>query len=127
VGKTIGFPKIGWLGYPNHPKINLLFEEILVEKLRSLHQRARARDYYDIYRLLNHGSFDSQQISTAVERKAAQQDVALDLETGIPEGDAAAVDEYWAQALDRLATDKPAFEDVVSAINSYLSDLSESC
>jgi predicted nucleotidyltransferase component of viral defense system len=28
-------------------------EEILVEKLRSLYQRARARDYYDIYHLLN--------------------------------------------------------------------------
>ena len=80
----------------------------------------------DIYRLLNHGSFDSQQISAAVERKAAQQNVALDLKTGIHEGDAASVDEYCERALDRLATDKPAFEAVVSAINSYLSELSES-
>lgn len=43
-------------------------EEIFVEKLRSLYQRARTRDYYDIYRLLDQEQFDNQIIYTALVR-----------------------------------------------------------
>lgn len=101
-------------------------EEILVEKLRSLYQRARARDYYDIYRLLNHGSFVDEQIGDALEQKAMQQGVKLTLDTGIPAGDSTAVEEYWDQALDRLVTEKPPFEEVVAQLNAYLRTLSKS-
>lgn len=41
-------------------------EEIFVEKLRSLYQRARARDSYETYRLLEQESFDDEVIVTAL-------------------------------------------------------------
>lgn len=44
-------------------------EEIFVEKLRSLYQRARARDYYDIYRLLDQEQFDNQVIHMTLEKR----------------------------------------------------------
>ena len=52
-------------------------EEIFVEKLRSLFQRARARDYYDVYRLLEQESFDDEEIVTALREKASAHDVDL--------------------------------------------------
>lgn len=100
-------------------------EEIVVEKLRSLFQRARARDYYDIYRLLNQESFNNAEIGRALRTKAAAHEVDLRLESGIPQRDVDAVRDYWNQALDRLVTDKPEFDTVVKQINEYLQSLSE--
>jgi len=98
-------------------------DEILVEKLRSLYQRARARDYYDIYHLLDQEEFDTRDIGQALQRKARQQDVELDLRGGLPDQDTAAVRDYWDQALDRLVTEKPPFDAVSRRIDSYLDEL----
>ena len=101
-------------------------EEIFVEKLRSIYQRARARDYYDIYRLLQQETFDHQTIHTALQEKAAAHDVDLDLANGLPEDDIEAVRAYWDQALDRLVTDHIPFEDVIKAVAQYLQELAAS-
>lgn len=69
-------------------------EEIFVEKLRSIYQRARARDYYDIYRLLQQEQFDDATIATALHDKAQAHDVDLDIANGIPEDDIDAVEAY---------------------------------
>lgn len=100
-------------------------EEILVEKLRSLYQRARARDYYDLYRLLNQETFNNEEIAEALHQKAEQQNVELDLQNGIPREDRESVHNYWDQALDRLVTDKPRFEDVITLIDDYLQQLAQ--
>ena len=94
-------------------------EEIFVEKLRSLFQRARARDYYDIYRLLNQEEFDDRKIAEALRKKAEQRDVELELEEGLSEEEVEDVGDYWDTALDRLVTEKPDFEEVVEKIDDY--------
>lgn len=99
-------------------------EEIFVEKVRSIYQRARARDYYDIYRLLNQYSFETEEIVDALPQKAESQGVELRLNEGIPDEDLDDVEAYWDQALDRLVTEKPEFETVVDRIDSYLQTLS---
>ncbi|MFQ3474766.1 hypothetical protein HKK80_00690 [Halonotius sp. F2-221B] len=98
-------------------------EEILVEKLRSLYQRARARDYYDIYRLLNQREFAEEEIAAALKTKAEQQNVQLDLGNGVPPEDIEDVRQYWNKALDRLVTDKPDFDTVINQITDYLQKL----
>lgn len=98
-------------------------EEIFVEKLRSIYQRARARDYYDIYRLLQQETFDTPTIAAALQDKAAAHNVDIDLANGLPEADIEAVRAYWDQALDRLVTEPIAFETVVNRIDQYLRDL----
>jgi predicted nucleotidyltransferase component of viral defense system len=57
-------------------------EEIFVEKLRSLFQRARARDYYDIYRLLEQESFDDGAIVTALRHTVGYNFVKIFGTTG---------------------------------------------
>jgi predicted nucleotidyltransferase component of viral defense system len=98
-------------------------EEIVVEKLRSLFQRTRARDYYDVYRLLEQESFDDGVIVTALREKAAAHDVKLDLTQGLPADDVEAVRAYWERALNRLVTESLPFETVVERIDSYLRHL----
>ena len=98
-------------------------EEIFVEKLRSLFQRARARDYYDIYRLLEQESFDDAEIVTALREKARAHDVVIDLAQGVPEDDVAAVRAYWEQALSRLVTEQLTFDTVVEWIDTYVQQL----
>jgi predicted nucleotidyltransferase component of viral defense system len=98
-------------------------EEIFVEKLRSLFQRARARDYYDIYRLLEQESFDDTEIVSALREKADAHDVELALAEGVPADDVEAVRAYWDQALNRLVTEPLPFEPVVERIDAYLQKL----
>jgi predicted nucleotidyltransferase component of viral defense system len=98
-------------------------EEIFVEKLRSLYQRARARDYYDLYRLLEQESFDDQQIANALREKSQPHGANLALEDGIPADDIDAVRAYWERGLDRLVREKPPFDEVVERINQYLHTL----
>lgn len=98
-------------------------EEIFVEKLRSIYQRARARDYYDIYRLLQQETFDDATIAAAFHEKAAAHNVDFDLANGLPEDDINAVQAYWNQALDRLVTEHISFDVVVEQIDRYLQEL----
>ena len=98
-------------------------EEIFVEKLRSLFQRARARDYYDVYRLLEQESFDDEEIVTALREKARAHDVEIALAQGVPEDDVKAVRAYWEQALNRLVTEQLSFDTVVERIDAYLQQL----
>lgn len=95
-------------------------EEIFVEKLRSLFQRARARDYYDVYRLLEEESFEDGEIVAALREKAGVYDVELDLATGLNPDDVEAVRAYWGQSLNRLVTELPEFDTVVERIDAYL-------
>ena len=100
-------------------------EEIFVEKLRSIYQRARARDYYDIYRLLQQETFDNATIATALHDKAQAHDVDLDLANGIPQDDLDAGQAYWDQSLDRLITNHIPFDDVVETVDMYLHTLAD--
>lgn len=100
-------------------------EEIFVEKLRSLFQRARARDYYDLYRLLEQETFDDGDVADALQRKSEARDMEIDVSEGLAERDDADVEAYWETGLDRLVTELPPFEDVVSRIDSYLRRLAE--
>jgi predicted nucleotidyltransferase component of viral defense system len=94
-----------------------------VEKLRSLLQRARARDYYDVHRLLEQESFDDAEIVTALLGKGCAHDVEIDLAQGVPEGDVDAVRAYWEQALNRLVTEQLSFDTVVERADAYLQQL----
>jgi len=98
-------------------------DEIFVEKLRSIYQRTRARDYYDIYRLLQQETFDNDTIATALQEKAAAHNVDLHLANGLPEDDIDAVRAYWEQALNRLVTEHVSFDTVIDRIDTYLEDL----
>lgn len=98
-------------------------KEILVEKLRSLFQRARARDYYDLYQLIQTRCFDKREILEALLKKSEYGEVDLNLSQFPEESDIESVRGYWDRALDRLTTTKPEFDLVVRTIGEYIEDL----
>lgn len=113
-------------GFEDVPSFSLTaysIAEIFVEKLRSLFQRARARDYYDVYRLLEQESFDDGEVMTALREKARVHDADVDLAQGLPADDMEAVRAYWEQALNRLVTEQLSFDTVVARIDAYLQHL----
>jgi predicted nucleotidyltransferase component of viral defense system len=102
-------------------------EEILAEKLRSILQRGKARDYYDVWRLLNEKSsaFDRQTVRGVLSEKCRHK--------GLPEPSAEtflspallqAASAYWSQELVGQVPggDLPPWERVVADLNWSLSD-----
>lgn len=99
-------------------------EEIFVEKLRSLFQRARARDYYDLYYIISMKRFDKTKIIEALLKKSEQVDVKLDMGRFLDQTEE--VRDYWDRALDRLTSSKPDFQEAQKNIEGYLKLLLES-
>lgn len=95
--------------------------EILVEKLRSLFQRARARDYFDLYQLITARDFDKERIKRALMDKSRGRGVKLDMNEFSSQTED--VKAYWNQALDRLTPSKPEFDRVQVTIRDYLDSL----
>jgi predicted nucleotidyltransferase component of viral defense system len=107
--------------------LSYALEEILAEKLRSILQRGKARDYYDVWRLLSekHDTFDRQSVRRVFSAKCAHK--------GLPEPsvgaflsptsleDAAA---YWSQDLigQVPGADLPAWDTVVADLRQLLAD-----
>ena len=102
-------------------------EEILAEKLRSILQRGKARDYYDVWRLLREkaGAFDREVTRGILSEKCRHK--------GLPEPtagaflspivlDAAAA--YWSQDLIGHVPDKelPAWQTVMTELRQLLAD-----
>jgi len=98
-------------------------EEIFVEKLRSLFQRARARDYFDIYWLIKLNEFNDNRIKEALEEKAGFKGLDITRSEFPSRKEIEEVRNYWNTALDRLTSSKPEFDDVVQTIKAYMEKL----
>lgn len=93
-------------------------EEIFVEKLRSLFQRARARDYFDLYQLITSKDFDEEKINKALLKKSKSRKVEIDMNKFFDQTED--IRAYWNRALDRLTPSKPEYGEVNSTIQNYL-------
>jgi len=93
-------------------------DEIFVEKLRSLFQRARARDYFDIYQLITSKDFNKEKINNALLKKSKSRKVEIDMNKFFEQTED--IRAYWDKALDRLTSSKPEFDEVNSTIQNYL-------
>lgn len=100
-------------------------EEILVEKLRSLFQRARARDYYDLFFLLEKQKFDDRKILDLLSAKCRAKGITLDLSRFPDKGRVEEIRNYWDKGLERLTSSRPSFDQVLSKITEYMRHLAE--
>lgn len=94
-----------------------------MEKLRSLFQRARARDYFDLYKLITSRNFDRERIRKALIEKSTSRKVKLYMDKLVDQSED--VRAYWDKALDRLTSSKPDFDEVNDRIQDYLKALLE--
>lgn len=95
--------------------------EIFVEKIRSLFERKRARDFFDVYKILEVGDFgNDEKIASGLKKKMRSKDMDLKLE--ISEDRAGDIESYWDTALDRLISraEKPAFFEAIERIELFL-------
>jgi predicted nucleotidyltransferase component of viral defense system len=100
-------------------------EEIFAEKLRSLYQRAQARDYYDLYRMIMGDEVDPGDILPAFEAKCKHDGLTVNLSAGAPAENHSTIEREWENTLPRLVSDVPPFEEVHREIGAYLESVEE--
>ena len=125
-------------GEPFHTEVLVYsLEEIVAEKLRAILQharllerrgwvRSRARDYYDLWRIL--GAYGAQldlaEFPAFLHQKCAARDVTFsDPDSFFPATILSVVETTWKQWLGPLVSDLPPYETVMAAVRSSVSDL----
>jgi predicted nucleotidyltransferase component of viral defense system len=97
-------------------------EEIFAEKLRAVFQRGEARDYYDLYQLLETDSadIDFKTILPAFEKKCEHDNLNIDVETGLPTEEQDSIQRQWETTLPDLTGNPPAFEDMWTRLDRFV-------
>ena len=82
--------------------------EILAEKIRSMMQRIKARDYYDVWRMLEKGhGFDTAMIGRMVRQKCTINEIEYDPAKIFDPDNMYELKEYWQEGLERLVEKIP--------------------
>ncbi len=99
----------GYSDLPEHRLLCYSLEEVLVEKLRSVMQRMQARDYYDLWYLLEHHNMDIDLYASEFEAKCAAKGLsAADFHKKLSER----LPQYkarWVKSLSEQIKDLPDF------------------
>jgi len=109
--------------YPDLPEFSVNvygLKEILIEKLRSLFQRGKSRDYYDVWRLLAQNRFDMNEVAKLLIKKCELNDIPY---TRALIFDGKQLDDarrHWQQSLGELTTELSSFDDVISDLKKKL-------
>jgi len=94
--------------------------EILVEKLRSILQRGKARDYYDVWRLMKEKDFNQDKIRELLIMKCHITGVEFKPDLIFDENRLSEAKKFWTIALARLTKNLPDFESVVTDLRLML-------
>ncbi|WP_254547266.1 nucleotidyl transferase AbiEii/AbiGii toxin family protein [Halomarina pelagica] len=99
-------------------------EEIFAEKLRAIFQRGAARDYYDLYQLLESESVDIEfdAVVPAFKAKCNHDDLDVDLTMGLPVDQREDIRRQWETTLPDLTDNLPPFDTVWKRLNGAVVD-----
>ncbi|WP_433632198.1 nucleotidyl transferase AbiEii/AbiGii toxin family protein [Halomicrococcus sp. NG-SE-24] len=99
-------------------------EEIFAEKLRAIFQRGAARDYYDLYQLLETESVEIELdvVLPTFEAKCDHDDLDVDLTTGLPVNQREDIQRQWETSLPDLTGDPPLFDTVWERLDEAVID-----
>lgn len=97
--------------------------EVLVEKIRSIIQRGKTRDYYDVWRLLKEKTFDKRRIKRLLIKKCELIGVKYQPELIFNSKRLGEAERYWEPALGYLTRDLPEFKKVISELRDTLNFL----
>lgn len=109
--------------YDDIPEFEVLvysLNEILVEKLRSIFQRGKARDYYDVWRLMNEHDFETSLVRELLVRKCEITGVEFRPGLVFDKERLSEAKKFWDIALARLTKDLPDFELVLNELRAML-------
>ena len=94
--------------------------EILVEKIRSIFQRGKARDYYDVWRLMKENRFDRGRIRSLLVKKCEMTGIEFRPDLIFDQTRLSEAEKFWTIALARLTKDLPDFRTVLAELRSLL-------
>jgi predicted nucleotidyltransferase component of viral defense system len=94
--------------------------EILLEKIRSIMQRGKARDYYDVWRFMKEHSFNQSKIKKLLIEKCKISNVEYRPDLLFDEGRLSEAGKFWDIALSRLTKDLPDFQNVAAELRKLL-------
>lgn len=97
-------------------------EEILAEKLRSLVQRTRVRDYYDAWYILTHEKVDSKKLRRIFAGKVKYKKLQLP-QTLLEKSRIEQARSYYQSQLAHQIKDLPPFDSMISELEKALSIL----
>lgn len=109
--------------YEDIPEFEVLVyspNEILVEKLRSILQRGKARDYYDVWRLMKEKEFNPDKIRELLILKCQITGIEFNPDLSFDENRLSEAKKFWTIALARLTKSLPDFESVVNDLRLML-------
>lgn len=102
--------------YPDVPEFRVkvyTLKEILIEKLRSIIQRGKSRDYYDVWRLLKVKNYKMEKIDELLEEKCKITQVEYRPELIFDRERLKAAERHWKKALRNLTKELPDFPQVI--------------
>ena len=100
-------------------------EEVLAEKMRSLLERGKSRDYYDVWRLLKEksSSLDLKLMGTVLLKKLSHKGLTI---TGINDfllQDIGILNQYWENDLKQQIIPLPSLDGVIEELRDMLDKL----
>jgi len=118
------FRKVLTAPFPNEERTVQVYplEELMAEKMRSLVERGKSRDYYDVWRLLKEqcSQINLEQLGTVLEKKLKHKGLSLkSIEDLLPESPAG-IKRYWEKDLSQQVTTLLPLEDVLNELKEML-------
>jgi len=100
-------------------------EELLAEKMRSLLERGKSRDYYDAWRLLKEksSSLDLEILGTVLVKKIAHKGLSITGMADLLPQDTKVLKRYWEKDLGQQIIPLPSLEEVIEELQDMLDKL----
>lgn len=100
-------------------------EELLAEKLRSLLERGKSRDYYDVWRLLKEHSsqLNPELLGTVLTKKLMHKDLCPRTMSDFLPGDSRELKRYWEEDLQQQVDPLLPLEEVLGELQGLLDKL----
>jgi uncharacterized protein len=97
-------------------------EELLAEKLRSLLERGKSRDYYDVWRLLKEKSsgLDFKLLVSVLFKKLAHKQISIKGVNDFLPKDIDTLKEYWRSELEQQIIQLPPLDVVIAELRDIL-------
>jgi predicted nucleotidyltransferase component of viral defense system len=100
-------------------------EELLAEKIRSLMERGKSRDYYDVWRLLKEkfSELDFKLLGNVLVKKLMHKHLIITSINDFLPKDINTLKQYWASELEQQINQLPPLEAVIEELQEMLKNL----
>lgn len=95
-------------------RMDISLNEILLEKMRSIIQCGKSRDYFDVWMLLNKNEFDKDKIKDLFMEKCKFKNIKPDYELFFEDIKLNEARDFWEKGLARLMKEVPLFDIIIA-------------